>query len=159
MTAGPLVAAVGVAGLSRIGADAAYFPDVLLPMVLLGAGLTLTVTPLTTTVLGAVDAEHAGLASGVNNAVARTGGLLSVAILPVLTGLDPAGFSEAGQLGPAFVTAMLVCAGLLAVGGLVSLSVAPSRRTVPAQDGVEQPAGCPRRHCAVDVPPVAVGRR
>jgi EmrB/QacA subfamily drug resistance transporter len=151
MTAGTLLAAVGIALLSRVGADASYLRDVLLPVALLGAGLTLTVTPLTTTVLGAVAEEHAGLASGVNNAVARTGGLLVVAVLPVLTGLGTEGFGEADALGPAFRTAMLVCAALLAVAGALAAAVVPSRSV----EDEEHPL-CPRRHCAVDVPPAAL---
>ncbi len=152
MTVGPLLAALGVGLLSRIGSDASYLQDVLGPVALLGAGLTLTVTPLTTTVLSAVPEEHAGLASGVNNAVARTGGLILVALLPVLTGLGTEGFGDPAALGPAFRTAMLVCAALLAVAGVLAFVVVPTRL---AGTDPEHPA-CPRRHCAVDVPPVAL---
>ncbi|MBC7310466.1 MAG: MFS transporter, partial [Tetrasphaera sp.] len=83
------------------------------------AGLTITVTPLTATVLGAVDQARTGLASGVNNAVARTGGLLLVAVLPALTALGD-DFADPVALHPAFRTAMLICAGLLALGGVVA---------------------------------------
>ncbi|MFC6259229.1 MFS transporter, partial [Kocuria oceani] len=82
MTLGPLVAGLGVALLGRIGPGADYTLDVLVPTTVFGAGLTLIVTPLTATVLAALPEEQAGLASGVNNAVARTGGLLAVAALP-----------------------------------------------------------------------------
>ena len=160
MTLGPLVAAVGVAWLSRVGTDASYVPDVLLPVALLGAGLTLTVTPLTTTVLAAVTEEHVGLASGVNNAVARTGGLLVIAVLPVLTGLGPGGFEVAGVLEPAFEMAMVVCAALLALAGLLGAVVVPASRPAlepgPQETVLEEQVTCARRHCAVDVPPVAV---
>ena len=126
MTLGPLVGAVGVALLARIGSHASYLTDVLVPVVLLGAGLTLTVTPLTATVLGAVEDGRTGLASGVNNAVARTGGLLLVAVLPALTGLGAGGFADPAVLQPAFRTAMLICAGLLALGGVIAaLSIRP----------------------------------
>jgi EmrB/QacA subfamily drug resistance transporter len=152
LTMGPLVAAAGVALLSRVGADATYLLDVLLPVVLLGAGLTITVTPLTSTVLAAVEGRS-GLASGVNNAVARTAGLVSIAVLPTLTGLGPGGFGDAEALAPAFGTAMLVCAGGLALGGLVA--AVTIRAEVPAATG-EAAATCPQRHCAVDGPPVAV---
>ena len=156
MTVGPLVAAVGVAWLSRISTDASYVPDVLLPVALLGAGLTLTVTPLTTTVLAAVTDEHVGLASGVNNAVARTGGLLVIAVLPVVTGLERGGFEDAGALEPAFEVAMLVGAALLALagalGGLMGSAAVRAPQPMPSAEQV----GCARRHCAVDVPPVAV---
>lgn len=120
MTAGPLVAAVGVGLLTRVGPDAGYLADVVLPVCLLGVGLTLTVTPLTATVLAAVPGERAGLASGVNNAVARLGGLLLVAVLPTLTGLGAGGFGAPAALQPAFRVAMLICAGLLVAGGAVA---------------------------------------
>lgn len=156
MTVGPLVGALGVALLSRIGPDASYVADVLVPVTLLGAGLTLTVTPLTATVLDAVEEARAGLASGVNNAVARTGGLLLVAALPALTSLASGGFSEPAALQPAYRTAMLICAALLAVGGVVA---AVAIRPLPTGARPEEGPTCPRRHCAVDATPVGVTAR
>lgn len=152
MTAGPLVAALGVALMARIGPDASFTSDVLIPATLLGIGLTLTVTPLTATVLGAVDESRAGLASGVNNAVARTGGLLLVAALPALTGLS-SGFDDPAALEPAFRTVMLICATLLALGGATA---ALALRPVTAVDAQVGGPGCPRRHCAVDTTPAGV---
>lgn len=150
MTVGPLLGAAGVALLARIGEDASYVADVLLPVALLGAGLSLTVTPLTATVLGAVPEGQAGLASGVNNAVARTGGLLLVAVLPAMTGLGAGGFADPVTLAPAYRTAMLICAALFALGGAVSwLAIRPTAATPEAPS-------CPRRHCAVDAPPSGV---
>jgi EmrB/QacA subfamily drug resistance transporter len=147
LTVGPLVAAVGVALLARIGADASYL-EVLAPVALLGAGLTVTVTPLTATVLAAVE-DRSGLASGVNNAVARTGGLVSVAVLPTLTGLGPGGFGDPDRLGPAFGAAMLTCAGLLALGGVVAgLTI-----RAPRPAATDEHEACVRWHCAVDGPP------
>jgi MFS family permease len=156
MTVGPLVAAAGVALLARVGPDASYLVDVLAPVTLLGVGLTITVAPLTATVLGAVPQEQAGLASGVNNAVARTGGLVLVAVLPALTGLGPRGFAEPADLQPAFRTAMVVCAALLALGGIVAaLAIRPVR--VPSSP--EEGPACPPRHCAVDATPMGVTDR
>ncbi len=131
------------------GSDGASFIlDVLGPVTLLAAGLTVTVTPLTATVLGAVEEERAGLASGVNNAVARTGGLLLVAVLPALTGLGADGFADPAALAPAFTSAMLICAGLLALGGVVSaLTLRPT--ATPAGVGEERTAAShARRHQA-----------
>jgi EmrB/QacA subfamily drug resistance transporter len=127
MTLGPLVAASGVALLSRIGADAAYLRDVVPPVILLGLGLSVTVAPLTTTVLAAAPDRFAGVASGVNNAVARAGGLLTVAALPLVVGLDGDAYRDPAVLQPAFRTAMLACAGLLAAGALVSAAGLPRR--------------------------------
>jgi EmrB/QacA subfamily drug resistance transporter len=149
MTAGPLVAAAGVALLARVGSDATYLTDVLLPVCLLGVGLTITVAPLTATVLAAVPESRAGLASGVNNAVARTGGLLLVAVLPALTGLSSSGFHEPVQLAPAFRTAMITCALLLAAGAVVAVI---GLRRPTARISSQEPER--RRHCAIDGPPI-----
>ena len=79
MGLGPLIAGVGIALLARADAHADY-PGVVLPAVLVfGLGLSMTVAPLTATVLGGVDERHAGMASAINNAVARVAGLLAVA--------------------------------------------------------------------------------
>jgi EmrB/QacA subfamily drug resistance transporter len=154
MTTGPLLGALGVGLLARVGPDATYAADVLVPVTFLGLGLTLAVTPLTATVLRAVPEERAGLASGVNNAVARTGGLLLVAVLPALTGLGSGGFGDASALEPAFRVAMLICAALLATAAAVAaIGVRPSE---VADEGA---AACPRRHCAVDSTPVGVTER
>lgn len=152
LTVGPLVAAAGVALLAGVGPGASYLVDVLPGVALLGAGLTITVTPLTSTVLAAVEGR-AGLASGVNNAVARTGGLVSISVLPTLAGLGAGGFGDAASLEPAFTTAMLTCAALLGAGGLVSAVAVRA----PSPAAVEQ-AHCPPRHCAVTGPPAAVER-
>jgi len=82
MAAGPVVASAGlVLLLLRVAAPARYASDVLPGVAVFGLGLALTVAPLTATVLGAVDKRHTGIASGVNNAVARVAGLLAIAAL------------------------------------------------------------------------------
>jgi EmrB/QacA subfamily drug resistance transporter len=81
MGAGPLVAAGGVLLLLLVNASADYVSQVLPGLVVFGLGLSMTVAPLTSTVLGAVDRHHAGVASGVNNALARVAGLLAVAVI------------------------------------------------------------------------------
>ncbi|MGY1745035.1 MFS transporter [Blastococcus sp. SYSU D00695] len=149
MTAGPLGCAVALVWASRIGPGASYLADVLPPVLLLGLGLSLTVAPLTSTALDSVDVRHAGAASGVNNAVARTAGLLAVAVLPLLSGVG-ASLTDPATLDPAFGTSMLICAGLMAAGALVAAVGLPRgpRRRPPATD-------VSRRHCAVDAPPLA----
>ena len=87
MSVGPLVVAAGLAMLSRMAPSGSYFVVVLPGIVVFGAGLAITVAPLTSTAMGAAPSEHAGVASAVNNVVARTAGLLAVAILPFLAGI------------------------------------------------------------------------
>ena len=120
MTVGPLIMAASVAALTRVDSNTSYLVDVIGPTIVFGIGLAATVTPLTATVLAAVPDHQAGIASGVNNAVARTGGLLAIAVLPLVTGIGADGFDDAATLRPAFVIAMWSCAALLAAGGLLS---------------------------------------
>jgi hypothetical protein len=79
MSAGPLVAAAGLALFLRLDADVSYLTDLLPALTLFGLGLTMTVAPLTATVLAGADEQNAGIASGVNNAIARVAGLVAVA--------------------------------------------------------------------------------
>ncbi|MGY4643963.1 MFS transporter [Cellulomonas sp. URHB0016] len=125
MTVGPLVCAVGAAMLSTVGADAPYVTDVLPGVLVFGLGLSATVAPLTTTALAAAPDRLAGVASGVNNAVARIAGLLAVAVLPLVAGVGSS-LTDPATLGPAYQVALLVCAGLLVGGGLVSWFTVPS---------------------------------
>ena len=87
MSVGPLVVGLGLALLGRAATDARYVSGVLPGVVVLGLGLATTVAPLTATALGALPDGHAGLASAVNNDVARLGGLVAVAVLPALAGI------------------------------------------------------------------------
>jgi EmrB/QacA subfamily drug resistance transporter len=152
MTLGPLICAGALVLLSRLDADAGYLADVLPAVVVLGLGLSLTVAPLTATALSSAGDGHAGVASGVNNAVARTAGLLAVAVLPLLSGVGDS-LTDPATLAPAFRTAMLICAALMAVGAAVAASTIPGRGP-DAAPAVPLPA---RRHCAIDAPPL-VGR-
>ncbi|MGH3796240.1 MAG: MFS transporter [Pseudonocardiaceae bacterium] len=149
MTVGPLVAATGFLLTSRIGLGASYLVDVLPAVVVLGLGLSLTVAPLTATVLGSADPRHAGTASGVNNAIARTGGLLAVAVVPVAAGLSGTGYTNPATFDTGFHHAMLIGAGLLTLGGLLSavLLREPRPRRAPQQIALER---CP--HCGVTGP-------
>jgi EmrB/QacA subfamily drug resistance transporter len=120
MTVGPLLMAAATLLLSRTGRDASYVLDVLPGVLLFGLGLATTVAPLTTTVLAAAPDRHAGLASGVNNAVARTAGLLAVAVIPVAAGISGTDYQDAARFAPGFRTAALLMAGLLATGALLA---------------------------------------
>jgi EmrB/QacA subfamily drug resistance transporter len=117
MTVGPLIAAVGLVMLARVAPGVGYASTILPAVLVFAFGLAITVTPLTSAVLAAVDEAQVGTASGVNNAVARMASLLSVAALPPLAGLAGTG---GGALGRGFARAMLISAGLCAVGGIVA---------------------------------------
>jgi EmrB/QacA subfamily drug resistance transporter len=134
LTAGPWTVAAGVAWLAQVGPGDDYLTGVLPGVLLFGAGLTLLVAPLTATVLAAAPQRLAGTASGVNNAVARTAGLLAVAGLPLVAGLQGTAYTDPALLTPAYRTAMTVCVALLVVGGgiaLVGLRRRPAVQPLP----------------------------
>jgi EmrB/QacA subfamily drug resistance transporter len=120
LTVGPLVMAVGTLLLLAVGEDVSYWADVLPGMTVFGLGLALLVAPLTATVLAAVADEHAGIASGVNNAVARAGSLLAVAALPLVVGLGGAEYADPVAFDAAYRSAIVICAALLVCGGVLS---------------------------------------
>lgn len=120
MTIGPLACAGGVVLLARVGADAPYVATVLPGMALFALGLAMLVAPLTAAVLAAAPDRRAGIASGINNAVARSGSLLAVAALPAAVGLGAREYDDPVALTAGYHDALLVCAALLVLGGLVS---------------------------------------
>jgi EmrB/QacA subfamily drug resistance transporter len=118
MTIGPIVVGAGTALLARVDVGSSYWTTVLPAVLVLGAGLAITVAPLTAAVLGAIDDEHAGIGSAINNAVSRIAGLLAVAVLPAAAGLAGAG----GQLDlvDGFGRAMVIAGFLAASGGVLA---------------------------------------
>lgn len=122
LTAGPLLCAAGMLLMLRVGQDASYAGDVLPGVLVLGVGMVTLVAPLTATVLASVDVTRAGIASGVNNAAARAAGLIAVAALPLLTGMGPEAYRSATAFDDAFRKAMVLCAGVLALGALVAFT-------------------------------------
>ena len=112
MAVGPVMMAIGSAMLLLVGPAFDYWWQVLPGMIVFGLGLTITVSPLTSTILGAIEPARSGIASAVNNAISRVAGLIAVAMIGPLIGgsLDLDGFH----------VACLVVSGLLAAGGVIS---------------------------------------
>ncbi len=120
MTVGPIVCATGTVMMSGVDADTSYWTGVFPGLTVFSLGLAALVSPLTVAVLAAVPGNHAGVASGVNNAVARAGSLLSVAALPSIVGLMGEDYRDPVVLTAGYHQAFLICASMLAVGGVVS---------------------------------------
>ncbi|GAA0410086.1 MFS transporter [Acrocarpospora corrugata] len=121
MTAGILTCGVGFLMMSRIDAGTSYLTGVLPAATVFGLGLSAAVAPLTATVLASADDRHAGIASGINNAVARTGSLLAVAAIPPIVGLTGESYDNPAVLSPGFQLAMIICAVLMGISALISL--------------------------------------
>jgi EmrB/QacA subfamily drug resistance transporter len=157
MALGPLGIAGGLFMLSRLREHATYLADVLPGVIVFGLGLTLTVAPLTATVLAAAAERYAGIASGVNNAVSRGAGLLAIAVIPGIAGLTGNAYREPLTFADGFRTAMMISAALSAAGGALAWlfirnDVAGRAHPCPA-------AQLDRRHyCAVDGAPLATER-
>jgi EmrB/QacA subfamily drug resistance transporter len=137
LTAGPLLLAAGLLLLTRIGTNAHWLADVLPGAFLFGAGLVTFVAPLTATVMGSVDADHVSIASGVNNAVARTANLAAVAVIPSVSRLvsatGPAAVTHAYRVGLVIAACCATIAAPISFLGLRrSAQVAP-RLDVPAR--------------------------
>ncbi|MEV0294260.1 MFS transporter [Nocardia sp. NPDC050710] len=152
LTVGPLLAAAGLVLLMRIGSDTTYLIDVLPGVLVFGLGLSVLVAPLTGAVLGAVPSSEAGIASGVNNAVARTAQLLAVAALPGLAGISGS-LGDPVEFDRGFTVAMWICVGLLVTGAMLAAVLLRTPRHVPTLDNVD----C-LPQCGVAGPAVAPAR-
>jgi hypothetical protein len=154
MTVGPVLIATGLLLLTRVEIGGHYPARVLPGIVVFGLGLALTVAPLTATVLASADVHHAGVASGINNSVARTAGLLAVASLPFIAGFDPRHVVAPDTLVTALHRAVLVAAGLCLVGAVLSWTFVRSDTLTEAGEGAE-----PTFHCGVSGPPSVVSTK
>jgi MFS family permease len=141
MGAGPVVAGAGIALFARIDASADYLSQVLPAVLLFGLGLSLTVAPLTATVLGGVPESEAGMASAINNAVARIGSLLAVAAIGALVATQLGGSGTSfGSVATATAehalhVAVIVTGALVAFGGVLSaIGIENPRHEVAAVD-------------------------
>lgn len=130
---GPLLFAAGFLLTLRVDAHHTdYFVDVLPGVLVFAVGLTTFVAPLTATVMASAPMDDVGIASGVNNAVSRAGGLLAIAILPPLAGLHGEAYREVSVMVHGYRTVTLSCVGLLVAAAVaIALTV---RKDVPLGD-------------------------
>ena len=150
MGAGPLIAASGILLLLRVGMHPSYVAELLPALLLFSLGLSLTVAPLVATVLADADESDAGIASAINNAVARVAALVGVSLVGVVVAGTLLGdtFAPNDESVRAFHEVVLVCAALVAAGGIAGiLGITNPRRVVEAERcsggqlyGVPEPA-------------------
>jgi EmrB/QacA subfamily drug resistance transporter len=149
MSVGPLILALSLLALTRATDGRSYLVFVLPEVIAFGAGVAVMVAPLTATAMASAGSEHAGVASAVNNDVARIGGLIAVAVLPAIAGITGKSYLHPAQLSAAFRTAVVVSAVACALGG----AVAALAVTNPPREPV---AGTETLHCGLDGPPLRV---
>ena len=156
MGVGPLVSAAGILLLMRTGMHPSFARDLLPPLLIFGLGLTMTVAPLTAAVLADADETDAGIASAINNAVARIAGLVGVSVIGVVVASRLVGdtFAPNHESVRAFHEAMAICAALVAAGGIAGLvGIVNSRRVVRAETCPGgQLTGAPEPAAAADAP-------
>jgi len=128
LSVGPVLCGVGTLVLRRVDGDTSYLTGVLPGMLVFSAGLVLLVAPLTSSVLAAAPDRYAGIASGVNNAIARTGSLLAVSALPAVVGIGGEDYRQPAVFGAGYAQALLICAVLLFAGGAVAFAGLPAGR-------------------------------
>lgn len=160
LTLGSLIIAASLLAMAMLDDSSSYLTSILPMVVGFGVGLTLIVAPVTATVLAAVDSRHAGIASAINNAVARIANLLAVAILPLVAGLTHEDFVDPAKMTGGFQLSMVICAALAALGGAIAwLTISPCVLAVEAEPDGDTPAGLGTDYsCAVNGPPLRPGR-
>jgi len=154
MTVGPFVAAVGLALLVRVGPAGGYWLTILPAVVVFGLGLSITVAPLTATVLAAAGPEHAGIASAINNDVARAAGLIAVATLPLVAGITGRAALDPHILSAGFRMAMWIAAALVAAGGVLSFLTIRDISAAADESAGSAPDRGSHLSCPLDAPPL-----
>jgi len=145
LAAGPLIAGAGIAWLGVADIVGSFWTVRLPPLLVMAIGMTLTVGPLTAAVMNAVVVRHAGLASGVNNAVARVAGLIAVAAMALTvamvesTGVGPApdilAAMDRDAFHRGFEVAMIVAAACAALGGAwIGIALTPASQAIKTQE-------------------------
>jgi len=154
MTVGPFVAAVGLVLLVRVGPAGGYWLTILPAVVVFGLGLSITVAPLTATVLAAAGPEHAGIASAINNDVARAAGLIAVATLPLVAGITGRAALDPHILSAGFRMAMWIAATLVAAGGVLSFLTIRDISAAADESNRSAPDRGSHLSCPLDAPPL-----
>jgi predicted MFS family arabinose efflux permease len=152
MSVGPVVTGAGLALLAAATNGSSYVLHVLPAVVVFALGLAITDAPLTATAMNSVPAQHSGIASAVNNDVARVGGLLAVAVLPALAGITGTVYLQPEVLAAGFRTAMLTAGAVCAAGGVVAAFTITNSPRVSRPGGTPPPAGW--LHCGLQAPPL-----
>jgi EmrB/QacA subfamily drug resistance transporter len=155
MSVGPVVVGVGLAMLTLATSGSSYWLYVLPAVLVFGLGLAITVAPLTATAMSSAPPEHSGIASAVNNDVARFGGLLAVAVLPALAGITGTSYLHPDALAAGFRTAALISGALCAAGGVLAAFTITNPKRAPRPAGAPAPEEC--LHCGLDAPPLVTG--
>jgi EmrB/QacA subfamily drug resistance transporter len=140
MTVGALIAAAGMVWFARVQPGASYLGTVLPATIVFGVGLSILVAPLTSAVLSAVKESETGIASGINNAVARLAGLIATAALPLAAGIGGSAKLEGEAYAAGYARAMLISAGLCAAGALVALITVRGDHPARARTKIKAPA-------------------
>jgi EmrB/QacA subfamily drug resistance transporter len=153
MSVGPIVVGVGLGMLVTVTHGTSYFIYVMPAVLVFGLGLAITVAPLTATAMSSAPAELSGIASAVNNDVARFGGLLAVAVLPALAGITGTAYLKPDELAAGFRTAVLISAGMCIAGGLLAAVTITNPRKAPAAEAVQPEC----LHCGLEAPPLTTG--
>jgi EmrB/QacA subfamily drug resistance transporter len=149
MTVGPLVIAASFLLFISLASSGNYLTAVLPAVVVFGLGVAIMVAPLTATALAAAPADHAGVASAVNNDVARAAQLIAVAVLPALAGITGSSYLHPAALAHGFKNAAIMAAVFCGAGGvLAALTIRNPTRAKCAQN---TPQGS---YCALDAPPL-----
>ena len=144
---GPLLLATSLLLMRQIVPGAGYVEAVLPAVAVFGLGLAVLVAPITATALAAAADRHAGVASGVNNAIARTGSLLAIAVLPLVAGLRGTDYADPVALTAGWQTALLVTAVITAAASALALLVDNHVLAGPAVVA-ERPASAEQRTVA-----------
>jgi MFS family permease len=149
MSVGPLVIAASLLLFARLGGSGNYLTAVLPAAVVFGFGVAIMVAPLTATALAAAPADHAGIASAVNNDVARAAGLIAVAILPALAGITGESYLHPPALAHGFKMAALMAAAFCAAGGvLAAVTIRNPSRATSAETTPQEFS------CSLEAPPL-----